>query len=336
MKISASIYSNSGNDLISSVKDLIAHKVDLLHVDCNDDLSVFDDIQKIKSITNVPIDLHIIATDIEKYYPYLKKHTPAFVTYQYENLELSVTDFPRFENCRNGLAITSETPVRVFEKYAHCCEFILIMATTPGKSGGSFNKENFKKIREFKSLYPDKRVHVDGGVNGEVSFILRNMGVYAAVSGSYLFKEKNIGLSLLNLKIFDTESHYKVKDFMLTNGEIPLLPAKKNSLLDVLQTIERYKMGFCISVDENNNLLGIISNADIRKAMIKNYYALDKIKAEDMLNKNPVYIEEEATVAEMIRLIKSKSFPISYLPVVDTNKKISGAVTFMNLIKGEA
>jgi pentose-5-phosphate-3-epimerase/CBS domain-containing protein len=336
MKISASIYSNTGSDLIASVEELIKHKVDLLHVDCNDDISVFEDINKIKSITNTPIDLHIIADNIEKYYPYLSTNTPAYVTYQYENLNHSIIDFPRFENCRNGLAISSDTPVNVFDKYAHCCDFILIMATTPGKSGGVFNKENFKKIREFKSLYPDKRVHVDGGVNGEISFILRNMGVYAAVSGSYLFKENNIGLSLLSLKTFDTESHYNVKDFMMTNGEIPLLPREKKTLLDVLQTIEKYKMGFCISVDEKNNLLGIISNADIRRAMIKNYTSLEKISADDMLNKSPVFIEENATVSDMIRLIKSKNFPISYLPVVNSNKQVCGAITFMNLIKGEA
>ena len=31
------------------------------------------------------------------------------------------------------------------------------------------NKENFKKIRKFRSTYPGKKIHVDGGVNGEVS-----------------------------------------------------------------------------------------------------------------------------------------------------------------------
>jgi hypothetical protein len=38
----------------------------------------------------------------------------------------------------------------------------------------------------------------------------------------------------------------------------------------------------------------------------------------------------------LLRLIKSKNFPISYLPVVNDQGQISGALTFINLIKGEA
>ena len=89
-----------------------------------------------------------------------------------------------------------------------------MMATIPGESGGKFDKSNFTKIREFSQLYPDKKIHVDGGVNAEVSFILRNMGVYLSVSGSYLFNSVSIGSALLNLKLNEVESHFLVKDFM--------------------------------------------------------------------------------------------------------------------------
>ncbi len=47
MKISASIYSDKKRTLTEVITDLKEHQVDLLHVDCNDDLSVFDDIQRI-------------------------------------------------------------------------------------------------------------------------------------------------------------------------------------------------------------------------------------------------------------------------------------------------
>jgi len=83
-----------------------------------------------------------------------------------------------------GLAITSETSIDVFKKYQHF-DFVLFMTTSPGKSGGTFNKNNFGKIRQFKSLFPEAKVHVDGGVNDEISFVLRNMGVSLIVSGSY-------------------------------------------------------------------------------------------------------------------------------------------------------
>ena len=42
MKISASIYSDKKRALNEVIADLVEHQVDLLHVDCNDDLTVFD------------------------------------------------------------------------------------------------------------------------------------------------------------------------------------------------------------------------------------------------------------------------------------------------------
>ena len=47
MKISASIYSDKKRSLKDTINDLRDHHVDLLHIDCNDDLSVFDDIAEI-------------------------------------------------------------------------------------------------------------------------------------------------------------------------------------------------------------------------------------------------------------------------------------------------
>jgi len=76
----------------------------------------------------------------------------------------------------NRFAFTTHTGIEVFDDYPQF-DFILIMATVPGQSGGVFDKINFEKIRKFRKQYPIKSIHVDGGVNGEVSFILRNMGV---------------------------------------------------------------------------------------------------------------------------------------------------------------
>ena len=68
MKISASIYSDKKRALNEVIADLVEHQVDLLHVDCNDDLTVFDDIREIRELCAIPIDLHIITDTPEKYY----------------------------------------------------------------------------------------------------------------------------------------------------------------------------------------------------------------------------------------------------------------------------
>ncbi|MGL4598780.1 MAG: CBS domain-containing protein [Bacteroidia bacterium] len=338
MKISASIYSSPDRSLADIVADLDAHGIEYFHVDCNDDPRVFADIDFIRQHSKTPIDLHIITADPEKYFSLLAQHPPDYVTFQYEDVaDKSVLKrIPKNVARRLGFAITAVSDPAVFEEYADVFDFVLLMATIPGKSGGAFNKDIFRKIRQVKKRWPEKRVHVDGGVNGEVSFILRNMGVYASVSGSYLFKAASIGLALLNLKSNEHESHFQVRDFMLEVNEIPTLLPRARSFENILHSIEAAGLGFTILVDETNLLQGIISNADVRKGLLKNINALEKISAADLTNENPVTVNEHASVQDLLRLIKSKQFPISYLPVVNDRNEVVGALTFFNLIKGEA
>ena len=334
MKISASIYSNTSQELPEIIKDLDDHQIDLFHVDCNDDVDVFKDIEVIRQYSDKPVDLHIITSEPEKYYNLIAEHKVEYVTFQYENLKDSL-NIPDSIKSNLGLAITSDTDISVFDSYEDQFSFILFMATVPGQSSGVFDKQNFQKIRKFRSLYPDKKIHVDGGVNAEVSFILRNMGVFAAVSGSYLFKENRLSSALLNLKSNEIESHFKVEDFMRSADEIPILGPKNRTFKEVLQSIDDFKLAFTILVDDEGKLEGLISNADVRKGLLKHIDNLNEIQVNEITNKSPVTIENNKTVIELLKHIKSHNFPISYLPVVTSDNTVTGVVTFINLIKGE-
>ena len=334
MKISASVYSSKSQSLPEIVNDLDVHGADFFHIDCNDDLGVFTDIATIKQLSKTPVDLHIISSEPEKFYPKVKELKVEYVTFQYENLKSKLT-IPADISAKLGLAIMSETDISVFADYADQFDFILFMTTTPGQSGGVFDKRNFKKIRQFRQQYPNKRIHVDGGVNGEVSFILRNMGVYASVSGSYLMNSESTGAAMLNLKTHEVDSHFQVKDFMREADEIPLLKQKDRNFVNILRSIEDYDLGFTILIDDDGKLDGIVTNADVRKGLLKHIDNLNAVSVEDITNTNPVKANENFSVMELLRFIKQQSFAISYLPVVDDTNKVTGAVTFFNLIKGE-
>ncbi len=333
MKISASIYSDKSRSLKEVVMDLVDHQVDLLHVDCNDDLAVFDDIDAIRTWTNVPIDLHIITEKPEKYFDLLRKTPVEYVTFQFENLKSTLL-IPEDIQGKKGLAVITPTPVTVFEAYQNF-DFILIMATIPGQSGGVFDKVNFDKIRLFRKQFPTKSIHVDGGVNGEVSFILRNMGVTSSVSGSYLFKGPSIGHALMNLTKRTIESHYCVEDFMTPLSESPVVLEKDLTLKSCLLTIEQGNLAFCIVVNENNQFVGLIANADVRKGMIRHLENLNAIDPFELMNRTPVHVKPTSTVVDLLKTVKKCSFPVSYLPVIDDEGKAKGIVNFANLIKGE-
>lgn len=333
MKISASIYSDKKRPLQEVIKDLEEHQVDLLHVDCNDELNVFEDIKQIRKWCSLPIDLHIITSNPEKYFDLLRENPVEYITFQFEQL-VEPLQIPEDIPGKKGLAIITPTSVNVFDSYANF-DFILIMATIPGQSGGVFDKINFSKIRQFRKKYPGKSIHVDGGVNGEVSFILRNMGVSSSVSGSYLFNAPSIGHALMNLTKREMESHYHVGDFMMPLEECPTVYFNESTLRNVLQTIEDGDLGFCLIISEDNSLKGIVSSADIRKAMLNHLGNLNEITVLDMINPNPVTVSETHTVVELLQIIKRCTFPIMYIPVLNKSGKASGIVNFVHLIKGE-
>ncbi|MFO8025512.1 CBS domain-containing protein [Thiohalophilus sp.] len=334
MKISASIYSNKRKELKDIVAELDAHGTDFFHIDCNDDPGVFDDIAEIRKLSTTPIDLHIITSDPTRYYDLIAAQPVDAVCFQYEPLQQEL-NIPANINARVGLAISSNTDIDVFAPYAQQLDFILIMATTPGQSGGTFDKHNFRKIRQFRQRFPKTRIHVDGGVNHEVSFILRNMGVYAAVSGSYLMNSDSIGAAMLNLKTHDVGSHYLVGDFMRQLDETPILRPHELSVRNILQSIEDHKLGFTLLVDKQGALQGMITNADVRKGMLKHVDNLNALEVADMINPSPAVARDDFTVQELISYIQEQSFPVNYLPVVNSKHEVTGSVTFFNLVKGE-
>ena len=337
MKISASIYSNKDMSLKALVNELDSVKIDMLHIDFNDEKTeinkIENDIKEIRKISSTPLDLHIISKNPSKYDDFIKRNKIEFVTYQIENIneEFSISEI---NQTSFGIAITSNTDFKLFKNYEKFCDFILLMTTTPGESGGSFNHINFKKIRDFKNLFPSKRVYVDGGVNDEIAFILRILGVSSVVSGSFLVKN-NIPKSLLKLRSSVINSKLKVKEFMISRDESPIVTFN-SSLLETLVKIEDYNFGFTLVEDENKKFIGIVSMADIRKYIINNQSINLKENIKNVINKNPIVIYDDDDINKMLETTQNREFLISFIPVLNKKNEIVGCVTFFNLINSES
>jgi ribulose-phosphate 3-epimerase len=334
MKISASIYSYKNQKLEDIITDLDQHHIDMFHIDCNDNPAVFEDIKRIRQISETPIDLHIISSEPENYYDLINEHKVEYVQFQFENLKHHISP-PKNKITSYGLGIISTTPSSVFDDYKDDFTFILFMTTIPGASGGQFQKENFRRIRKFRNKYQDKDLHVDGGINDEVSFILRNIGVSSVVSGSYIANNYSVGSAMLGLRVNNVNSYYRIRDFMIEAEDLPILDITKTDVKEVLNTIEKYKLGFVFYHGRDGKFAGLSSNADVRKGLLKNLKDLNAVKLADIVNPQPVSISDEANITDMLNLIKSKNFIISFLPVVNKKNEPVGGVTFFNMIRSE-
>jgi pentose-5-phosphate-3-epimerase len=296
-------------------------------------LTVFEDITNIRKWCDLPIDLHIITEQPTKYYDLLEKTPVEYLTFQVENLKEPLK-IPNSIKGKKGLAIITPTPISAFDPYVDF-DFILIMATIPGQSGGKFDRLNFAKIRQFRTKYPSKSIHVDGGVNGEVSFILRNMGVSSAVSGSYLFNGPSVGNALMNLTKREIESTFTMGDFMIPLEETPTFKVTGCSTRIILEAVENGQMGFALAIEGDKQLFGLVSSADIRKTFLKNLENTANIEPTAFINRQPMCIRESATVIELLQTLKKSNFPVMYLPVVNDEGQAVGIINFVNLIKGE-
>ena len=332
MKISASIYSQREKPLAEIVGQLSGHGVDMLHIDCRDTPETFEDIRTIRQLTDTPIDLHIIAAKPQKYFDLIKELKIEYVSLQYEDMSGAIT-VPALPKTKFGLAIKSETPIDVL-KNTQGYQYVMLMCTTPGMSGGIFQKENFKRIIEIKHHYPNLKIQIDGGVNDEVAYILRLLGVDSIVSGSFLLNHYTIGSGMLSFYKTPAGGDFLVKDFMVPASYLPVLHERELTFGKVLQTIEDYKQGFVLIIDENKSLKGVISNADLRKGLLRQMDHLSDIDTHQMINKTPVSINDKDTLGQMLTKIDTLPFIILFLPVVDDNGILQGAVLLNSLTRG--
>lgn len=335
MKISASLYSTTFQDLPSLVHELDELNLDYFHIDCfdGDENKVLKDIRAIQSFSKTPIDLHAISSRSEYFFKYAAKLAVKQLTLQYENIEDDLK-IPQNRNFKFGLALSNETNLDVLKKYVDEVDYILLMTTTPGKSGGKFEKSSFDRIRKCKALYPNTPLYVDGGINAEVSFILRLLGVSLAVSGSFLVNNNNSAVALADLRFHQKGSNFLLEDFMQTGSHLPILSHNTCTFKEIVTCMEVHKMGFVL-FENKGKLAGICSNADLRRGLLKNMDNLNQVPIKDVINTNAVTIGYKASTYEMISLIKKYNFPILFLPVLNEANDLLGVVTFNELIKGE-
>jgi acetoin utilization protein AcuB len=90
-------------------------------------------------------------------------------------------------------------------------------------------------------------------------------------------------------------------------------------------------------VDENNLLIGIVTDRDIRSALPSSHLAdednLEKItfKIEDIMTKNPVSISPLDTIQDALLLLQKKRF--GALPVADNQGKLIGIISTRDLLR---
>jgi arabinose-5-phosphate isomerase len=118
-----------------------------------------------------------------------------------------------------------------------------------------------------------------------------------------------------------------VSDLYINNERPKVSPAA--SLKEVIVEISKKRLGTTAVTDENGQLLGMITDGDLRRMLEKNS-VLDSVTASEIMTKNPKTIEATALAVEALDLLRQ--YDINQLIVTDKSTYL-GIIHLHDLIR---
>lgn len=123
----------------------------------------------------------------------------------------------------------------------------------------------------------------------------------------------------------------KVSDLMSSGNNNPVVKLN-DSIYDVLKIMNEKSFGLVNIIDDDMNLKGIITSGDLIRAIEKDNNIFQK-KAYEIMNENPITINEDLLAVTAIRKIQSSNNKLIVLPVVNSDYKSVGTLSVNKLIK---
>jgi ribulose-phosphate 3-epimerase len=173
---------------------------DLVHVDIMDNHFVpnltfgLPMVERLQQVTPVPLDIHLMIDDVDRWAPGYAEAGAASVTFHAEATREPVALARRLREigARAGIALKPGTPVDDYLELLHEFDQVLVMTVEPGFGGQSFMPETMPKLRALRSRLRetghDVWLQVDGGIDVETIGRAAEAGADTFVSGSGVFR----------------------------------------------------------------------------------------------------------------------------------------------------
>jgi len=127
--------------------------------------------------------------------------------------------------------------------------------------------------------------------------------------------------------------HLKVKDFMYSINDVAICHTN-DTVKNLLIKMSEINRGACLILnnnEENNQLLGIVSDGDMKRIFMDNDN-ISKVIAKDVMTRNPKVVNPELNAYDAL-LIMQKSDSFSVLPVVNNKNEAVGLLRMHDLLK---
>lgn len=208
--VSPSILSADFANLERDIKRAEQAGADWIHVDVMDGHFVpnitigIPVVKAIRKITGLPLDVHLMIENPDKYIVAFAKAGADIITFHYEATcedTVHVIDLIKKCNVKAGLAIKPKTTQERLYPYLKDIDMALVMTVEPGFGGQEFMHHCAMKIPKIKERVGEKFIiQVDGGINNVTSKICTSLGATSLVAGSYVYGAQDMELAVRNLK----------------------------------------------------------------------------------------------------------------------------------------
>lgn len=207
--VAPSILSADFSCLSDEIKKVENFGADWIHVDVMDGHFVPNltigacVVRDIRKTTKLPLDVHLMIENPEKYVDDFIKAGSDIITFHIEAVKnpLQLINKIKENGIKAGVSIKPKTKVEDLKDIINLVDLVLVMTVEPGFGGQKFMSDCAEKIKEIRKIASKSLiVEVDGGINEETAKICKRYGANALVAGNYIYKSENIERAIKSLR----------------------------------------------------------------------------------------------------------------------------------------
>ena len=217
VEISTSILNVEKEKIIKTIYNLETAKTDYFHIDVMDGVFVKENtVEKmleycdyLSNVTNIPLDVHLMVSDVKKYIDLFLPYNPNIITIHYETIKnkndlIDVLDYIKDNGCKVGISIKPKTDISDILDIINICHVVLIMTVEPGKGGQELIPCTVDKIKKLSDYIMEKEydviIEADGGINLDNAELVKSAGAEMLVCGTAIIKSENYKETIEQLK----------------------------------------------------------------------------------------------------------------------------------------
>ena len=213
VKIAPSILAADHADLKGEILKVQEAGADMIHVDVADghfapNISMGPDtVRSIRKVTKLPLDVHLMISDPEKFAePFLTAGSDIITVHaevMNEKQVARLSEFVRERDRKFGIALKPATPIPTwFRNQLNDIDLLLVLSVNPGFPGQAFMPEVLPKVKSAVKMAAsaDFEVEVDGGVDQENASTIVKAGATVLVAGASIFRKSDVKSALKQMR----------------------------------------------------------------------------------------------------------------------------------------